>query len=66
MDGNLQHTEPRDPAKIRADVMAGAALLGVEVHELADGSFLVSKWGLVRPVPDLAAVQALVRQMRGR
>lgn len=51
------------PEKHRANVMARAALAGVSVVELADGTFLATWRGWLKPCPDLAAVQHLVRQL---
>ena len=52
-------------AKIKSTVIASAALAGLAVHELADGSFMVSTWGFVKPVADLAGVMRMARQMGG-
>ena len=52
-------------AKIKSTVIANAALAGLAVHELADGSFMVSTWGFVKPVADLAGVMPIVRQIGG-
>lgn len=55
----------RDQDKIKTTVYASAAMVGLEVYELADGSFIVSRWGFIRPVADLAGVMRMVRQMGG-
>lgn len=55
--------EPRRPEKLRADVFARAALIGVAVVELADGTDLAAGRGWLRPCADLEAVQHLVRQL---
>jgi hypothetical protein len=34
---------------------------GFELHELADGTFLVTRWDRARPLPDLRAVAEFVR-----
>ena len=52
-------------AKIKSTVIANAALAGLAVHERADGSFMVSTWGFVKPVADLASVMRMARQMGG-
>ena len=49
----------------KATTIARALLAGVAVHELPDGSFVVMQRGLVVPLPDLAAVQALVCRIGG-
>ena len=51
--------------KIKATVMAQAALVGLSVFELADASYCASRWGYITALPDLAAVRALVRKMGG-
>lgn len=56
------HDEP-SPEKHRANVMARAALAGVAVIELADGTYLAMWQGWLKPCPDLGAVQHLVRQL---
>jgi len=45
-----------------ANLQAQCALAGFSLHELADGSFIVSKWNLVKPLPDLQAVRTFLRQ----
>lgn len=49
----------------QATTIARALLIGLPVHELPDGSFVLMQRGLVVPLPDLAAVQALVCRMSG-
>lgn len=51
--------------KHRANVFAIAAQAGIAVFQLADGSYLATRWGLAKPCPDLHAVLALVRQLKG-
>lgn len=51
--------------KQKATTLAEAALAGLSVFELADGSFLASRWGWMKPCPDLHAVRSLVTQMKG-
>lgn len=48
-----------------ATVIARALMAGVAVHELPTGSFIATRPGLVVPLPDLAAVQALVCRIGG-
>ena len=48
--------------KIAAKLKAQYALAGHEVHELADGGFLVTKWGHSRYCPDLHALAGFARQ----
>lgn len=51
--------------KEQASLAAQCALAGLSLHELADGSFLVSRWNLIKPLPDLQAVRAFLRQVTG-
>jgi len=50
-------------AKALGTLKAQAARMGSAVYELADGTFLVTRWNLQRELPDLRAVAALLRQM---
>lgn len=43
--------------KIVATLQAKAALAGYQLVPLADGSFIVAKWGLLKPLDDLDAVE---------
>lgn len=53
--------------KLKSTTFAQAAMVGLAVYELSDGTYLATRWGLItRPLPDLAAVRALVRQMGGQ
>lgn len=38
--------------KVDADRIARAALAGVELVRLADGSWIASRWGMVKPLTD--------------
>jgi hypothetical protein len=53
--------------KLKANLQAKLALAGGYVLlELADGSYMVSRWGfLSRPLPDLHAVASFARQIAG-
>lgn len=52
--------------KTRATLSAKLALAGGYVLlELADGTFLVSRWNYCKPLPDLHAVAAFARQIGG-
>lgn len=53
------------PDKHRATIKARAALLGMAVYELADGSMLACWKGFSRPCADWGEVQRLVRQVGG-
>jgi len=51
--------------KLKRTLQAELALAGgFALLELADGSFLVSRWNLSRPCPDLQAVRAFLDQVR--
>ena len=52
-----------DTAKTVATLRAQFARQGHEVYELADGGFLVSRWGMTRHLPDLRALAAFGRQI---
>jgi len=47
-------------------LIARFALMGHAVHRLADGGFLVERWGLTRHCADVAALQAFLVQIGGR
>ena len=49
--------------KTRATLAALLAIKGYSLHELADGTYLASKWNHTRPLRDLHAVQCFVRQV---
>ena len=49
--------------KTRATLAAMLAIKGYSLHELADGSFLASRWNHTRPLRDLHAVQGFARQV---
>lgn len=55
------HVEGRDAhLKAAATLQARAALAGFELVQLADGSFIASKWGLLKPLADLDAAAAFL------
>jgi len=49
-----------------ANMQARAALCGCSLYALADGGYLVGRWGYSRAVPCLRAVGDLLRQIGGR
>jgi len=49
--------------KVLSTLMAALALHGHAVHELAEGGFLVTRWGMTRHCPGLDALQAFARQI---
>ncbi len=44
-------------------LQAKAALKGWQVERMADGSFVVARWTLTRSLPDLASLEAFLRQV---
>ena len=51
--------------KHRATLTAELAMRGHSLLELADGSFMVTRWHCCRTLPDLRAVAAFLRQIGG-
>jgi len=49
--------------KALAVMRARAALCGCSLHEMADGAFLVGRWGYSKALPCLRAVGDMLRQM---
>lgn len=50
--------------KVFEDLRAKLALAGgFELHQLADGSYLVARWGLTRELADLDAVRQFLARM---
>jgi hypothetical protein len=52
-----------DTDKRARTLQALLALRGHELHILADGSFLATRWGLSKALRDLAAVEQFARQV---
>ncbi|MES2099055.1 MAG: hypothetical protein V4569_04490 [Pseudomonadota bacterium] len=48
------------PDKEVSTAIAKAALAGFELVRMADGSFVVGRWGMVRSLEGMAAVQAFL------
>jgi hypothetical protein len=61
--GRDPDTERKADAKIKAGVLANAALLGLKICELADGSFIASHWDFIKPLADLTAAMRFVRRV---
>lgn len=58
------HCAPDDAERKRLDrLRAIAALNGMAVYDLADGSYLLCRWGLSRAVPSVNALSQLFAQM---
>jgi hypothetical protein len=51
--------------KLQATTAAEFALRGFALLELADGGFLATRWNCCRPLPDLQAARAFLRQIGG-
>lgn len=50
-------------SKCVATLVARAALAGYELVELADGSFIASRWGMFRSLDHMAAVEQFLRRV---
>jgi hypothetical protein len=63
-----KHRDFATAAEVQTDTataIARALLAGIAIRELPDGSFIATRPGLAVPLPDLAAVLALLRRMSG-
>lgn len=49
--------------KAFATLQAQAALAGITLFRTGHGDYMVSRWSWSRTLPDLAAVEALMRKM---
>jgi hypothetical protein len=70
-EGSASHdgTEPeasRLARKALSGLQAEFALAGHQLVQLADGSLLVSRWGLVRPLATTDDARAFLQQVTGR
>lgn len=52
--------------KVVNTLIARFALMGHTVHRLADGGFLVERWGLTRHCADVTALRAFLVQIGGQ
>ncbi|MDE2368514.1 MAG: hypothetical protein KGN16_06030 [Burkholderiales bacterium] len=52
--------------KAATTLIAEAALVGVELAQLADRSWMASRWGLGKTLADMPAVRAWLARLRGR
>lgn len=68
MSTPIQAIEPaQQHDKLKATLQERLALAGGYVlHELSDGSYLISRWGMTRPLPDLYAVSRFATQVGAR
>jgi hypothetical protein len=55
------HTDAQ--AKVYATIAARLAIAGHQVFELADGGYLVARWGMTRACPSLQALQSFARMV---
>lgn len=61
-NGQIDYPAPAADKQF-ATLSALAARKGIALHALADGSYLLCRWGLSRSLPDLCFVASLLRQM---
>ncbi len=52
-------------AKEIETVRAEAALAGLELYALADGTFMLTRWNLTKTVANLLQVREFIRGFRG-
>ena len=67
-DAACKAGEQRDAADARKafdGLAARAAMAGCGLYRLADGEYLLSKWGITKACPDLRSVAALLDRMAG-
>ena len=63
-----EHTDFADDSaagKARATIAARFALRGYSLHQLADDSYLVTRWNLSRPCADLHAARRFLALVEG-
>jgi hypothetical protein len=60
-DACNSHTDAQ--TKRLATITARLALAGHQVFELADGGYLVARWGMTRACPSLEALQSFARMV---
>lgn len=62
--GEASILAPKDAdAKARANLIAALAMRGYAAHQLTEGGFVVTRWGLHRFCADLPALAAFARQV---
>ena len=52
-------------AKAEATAIALAALNGYELVKLPDGTWMIGRWGLAKPLPTLHAVHEFLKRAAG-
>ncbi|NVO05807.1 MAG: hypothetical protein HXX19_07685 [Rhodoferax sp.] len=60
---DLDYATGTRPGKAFSTLLAQFALRGHAVHPLADGGYLVSKYGMTHHAPDLAGLQAFAERV---
>ena len=65
MSGPTEGAAPLEQAasKLTTTLQARAALAGYELVQLADGSYIASRWGMFRSLEHAAAVERFLRQV---
>lgn len=63
---HLDFAEAAEQGQVLATMRARAARCGCTLHQLADGTYLLTRWSCSRALPCLRAVGDLLRQMGGR
>lgn len=58
-------TSTHDVAKQFATLQDEFALAGFELVSLADGTLLASRWGMFKPLPDVATARLWLRHVGG-
>ena len=56
-------TSPALEVKTVATLAARAALAGYELVQLADGTFIASRWGMFRSLDHIAAVEMFLQRV---
>lgn len=52
-----------DDVKVYATLQARAALAGFELVRMPGGDYVIGRWGMVRAFPDVAQIEAFLRQV---
>jgi hypothetical protein len=53
-------TQERPAWKREATLIASGAIAGFEVVRQADGSYVVGRWGMLKSLPDIEALEAFL------
>ena len=60
-DSTTAHRAAKEVETVRAE----AALAGLELYALADGTFMLTRWNLTKTVANLQQVREFLRSFRG-